>query len=578
MGLIRAAARPAWLGGRGGGEAHAVGESHRTRLAAIWPAWLTGRTAADLGVILLVALATPVLFAALRRLGLPFGLRVIPTGEDYNWLKFLMMPTAGERVYAFWTFDWRNPLSPWWYEVARPLYSGSANGPYLTRLLMGPVIGVASYAMAMAATAGRVRGLAVAAGALSAGWTFNSYADQIYWNMLGALACSMLCVACHAAWLRGERTAGGWQGLSLLFWFAAFSTYAFQSGAILALVLLSILHPRDAEATLFRRLWRAAVDVLPHVGLFAMFQLIWITVRHPGIAQMFVLSPEGMAGRVMRSLWIGFWPGSYLPYADLASAALGTWLLPVVIGVGSAVALATWWRSSDHAFSGNARDALLVVALALALSVPTVLLEATSAVWTLGTRWPMLDQGIKPLLWVGGLAVVVAPLPFRWRRAALATASGGLAAVLLALSLGHNTRQTMMSGQERILRDGVSSVVESVSGPVSVIVLLEPGVRAGISDLVSAPMQSVWFPRRDVGLRILQPRGLDSHADQFWYPVRIGHDRVANARVFGGEAPIGAVRVLRFDGRQVTTLASVKAEDVAPYDVVWERNAPLTQP
>ncbi len=550
------------------------------RAEAVRPAWLTRRTAADLGVILLAALATPILFAALRRLGFPLGLRVIPTGEDYNWLKFLMMPTAGERVYAFWTFDWRNPLSPWWYEAARGLYTGSPNGPFLTRLLMGPVVGVASYAMAMAATAGRVRGLAVAAGALSAGWTFNRYADQIYWNMLGALSCSMLSVACHAAWLRGGRTAAGWQGLSLLFWFAAFTTYAFQSGAILALALLSVLHPRDAEATLFRRLWRAAVDVLPHVGLFALFQLIWTTVRHPGIAQMFALSPNGMAGRVARSLWVGVWPGDYLPYADFASAALGAWLLPIVAGVGFAVAAAAWWRSRGDAAPGNAGNALLVVALALALSAPTVLLEATSAVWTLGTRWPMLDQGIKPLLWVGGLAAVLAPLPRRWGRAGLAAGSGGLAAVLLALSLGHNARQTTMSGQERILREGVSSVVAGGPGPgpVSVIVLLEPGVRAGISDLVSAPMQSVWFPGRDVGLRILQPRGLDAHSDQFWYPVRIGRDRVANARVFGGEAPIGAVRVLRFDGQRVTMPASVGATDVAAYDVVWERDAPLTQP
>ncbi len=557
-----AVARPAW----------AVG----------WPAWLEKRTVVDLGVILLAALATPLLFAALRRLGFPLGLRVIPTGEDYNWLKFLMLPTAGERVYAFWTFDWRNPLSPWWYEAARGLYTGSANGPFLTRLLMGPVVGIASYAMVTAATAGRARALAVAAGALSAGWTFNVYADQIYWNMLGALSCSMLSIACHAAWLRGGRTAAGWQGLSVLFWFAAFTTYAFQSGAILGLALLSVLHPPRGTARAARllgRLWRAATDLLPHLGLFALFQLIWITARHPGIAQMFGLSPEGMAGRVARSLWIGVWPGAYLHYVDLASAALGAWLLPIAVGAGFAAGLVVWWRSRRDAPPVGAGDALLVVALALALSAPTALLEAVSAIWTLGTRWPMLDQGIKPLLWLGGSAAVLAALPRRWRHAGLAAASGGLAALILTLSLGHNARQTAMSAQERVLRDGVSAVVEGAApGPVSVVVLLEPGVRAGISDLVSAPMQSVWFPGQDVGLRILQPKGLDPYSDQFWYPVRIGRDRVANARVFGGEAPIGAVRVLRFDGRQVTMPASVEAADVAAHAVVWERDAPLLQP
>jgi hypothetical protein len=111
-----------------------------------------------------------------------------------------------------------------------------------------------------------------------------------------------------------------------------------------------------------------------------------------------------------------------------------------------------------------------------------------------------------------------------------------------------------------------------------VVVLLEPGVRAGISDLVSAPIQGVWFPGREVGLRILQPRGVDPYSDQFWYPVRVGQDRVANARVFGGEAPIGALRVLRFDGHRVAMPASVEAADVAAYAVVWERDAPLLQP
>jgi hypothetical protein len=548
------------------------------RAAVVRPASLKRRVvAADLGVILLAALATPILFAALRRLGFPLGLRIIPTGEDYNWLRFLMMPTAGDRLYAFWIFDWRNPLSPWWYEAARSLYTGPPNGPYLTRLLMGPVLGTASYAMVMAATAGRSRALAVAAGVLSAGWTFNAYVDQIYWNMLGGLSCSMLCIACHAAWLRGGRMVTAWHGVSLLFWFAAFTTYAFQSGAILGLALLSVLHPPDAKVRLLRRFRRAAADMVPYVGLFLLFQLIWITVRHPGIAQMFALSPEGVAGRAVRSLWTGVWPGAYLHYADLASRALGPWLPPIAIGVGVMAGAAIWWRSRN-AEPVEFRDGLLVVALALALSAPTVLLEATSAIWTLGTRWRMLDQGIKPLLWLGGGAAVLALLPFRWRRAGLAAVSGGLVAILVTLSLGHNVGQTTMSAQERSLREGVSSVVEGVSGPVTLIVLVEPGVRSGISDVVSAPMQRVWFPGRDVGLRILQPRGLDAYSDQFWYPVRVGDDRVVNARVFGGEAPIGAVRVLRFDGHRVVMPANVGAADVAAYDVVWERDMPLAQP
>ena len=59
--------------------------------------------------VLLVAL-----FAVLRRLGLPFELRIVPMDEDYNWLLILRAPDATAQAQAFWAMNDRNPLSPWW--------------------------------------------------------------------------------------------------------------------------------------------------------------------------------------------------------------------------------------------------------------------------------------------------------------------------------------------------------------------------------------------------------------------------------------------------------------------------------
>jgi hypothetical protein len=55
----------------------------------------------DVVLILGASVSLVVLFAVLRRLGLPFGLRVGPMGEDYNWLIILRAPDAIAQAQAF---------------------------------------------------------------------------------------------------------------------------------------------------------------------------------------------------------------------------------------------------------------------------------------------------------------------------------------------------------------------------------------------------------------------------------------------------------------------------------------------
>ena len=43
-----------------------------------------------------------------------FGLAIVPLGEDFNWIYFLRHDAEFPAPRAFWEYDARNPLAPWW--------------------------------------------------------------------------------------------------------------------------------------------------------------------------------------------------------------------------------------------------------------------------------------------------------------------------------------------------------------------------------------------------------------------------------------------------------------------------------
>jgi hypothetical protein len=530
-------------------------------------------------LILFVAALTISIFMGLQIAKLPFGLEVLPSGEDYTWLDILGRPNAASQAYAFWTDDWRNPLNPWWHIAVQKLYAGTPNGPLLTRLLIGPFVGLTAYFAVLAVTEGRAGALALCSGLLSVVWTFNTYVDQIYWNFLGAAAVSLGAVACYAVWISRARTSALLYGSSTVLWFIAFATYAFQTGAILAMAMLSVLRPQASSSGWFGRIGKTTAELLPLAAMLMLFHLVWITTRHPTMSAMLRFDISAFAERILESLWYGIWPGNYFVYFAPAWSALG-WILPVVAGGAGITVAAGSFLLVRRAPAVLARDAMLVLTVALLLALPTMLIEATSPVWTVGTRWRMLDQAIKPMLWLSLLALALAALPWRAaRQLCLATTTGFLAAALLTLSLGHNRIQNHHSAEERALQQGVTAVVSRTSDPVAVIVLLEPGVREAISDTLSPAVARVWFPGRTVGLRILQPEVPGSNP--LTAPGRLVEllpHKAVNTEVAGGDASYQHLHILRFDGRSVTRPAQIDASDVVGYPITWKRDGPLVPP
>ena len=239
----------------------------------MWPAWLTRRVALDLGLILLAAAMTPLLFAALRGLGLPFGLRVVAMAEDYNWLLILQSPGAVARAQTFWTFNDRNPLSPWWYIAGAPALRRWRERPLPHAPAMGPFLGLSLYAMARAAAMGRARGLALGAGMLGAAWVLHMHArrDRLELRRRPLPLPPLASRPCRL----GGRRAGqwGWYGLSLALWYVAFGTYGFQVGAVVGIGLIALLHPPPGREAPLPRLLSAAAETIPYAFFLVAFAL-----------------------------------------------------------------------------------------------------------------------------------------------------------------------------------------------------------------------------------------------------------------------------------------------------------------
>ncbi|WP_426954898.1 hypothetical protein [Muricoccus radiodurans] len=544
------------------------------------PAWLNRRSALDLGLILLAAAMTPLLFVALRHLGLPFGLRVVAMGEDYNWLLILQSPNAVARAQTFWSFNDRNPLSPWWYIAARRLYADGANGPYLTRLLMGPLLGVSLYAAVRAVAMGRARGLALGAAMLGAAWIIHTTPDEIAWNFIGALSLSLLCVAAYAAWIAGGRARVGWYGLSLALWYGAFATYGFQVGAVVGIGLLALLHPPAGSATPSRRIGSAVAETLPYALIFGTFVLAWKTTQNPVLAAYYGLDPSLLLRNLPASLLAGLSPARYGGYLAEARAVLGGRALALGVVFGLGAALLHFWVLRRTA-PATRRDAALVLAVAGGIVLPTLLIESMSGTWTVGTRWPMVDQGWLPLLWMGAAALLLAllPLPDGWRRAGLSAATGAVAAWLLVACLGYNHVQTRASAAELALRREMTALGRRVPAgtPFNFVVLAEEGVRLVTPDVMSYRVAPVWWPGRDFGLRLLQRNRPPEPDAGPWARVILHEDRGEYLRIGDGVAPYPAVRILRFDGQRITVPSVVTEDDVRGYPVEWRRTAPLRQ-
>lgn len=532
-----------------------------------------GAACVALGWVVLIAL-----LVGLQSTGQGFGFNVWWIGETRNWLSFLQDGVGSEVAQTFWKVDSRNPLSPWWYIPFRSFILTTPSAFLVLHLFTSLLLGLASYAVIMSITDGRARSFAISLGAVSAVFLCSSKFDGIHWNFVGALAFSLLCVWCFSEYLRSGRQRQVWLMWSLVAWLVAVQSYTIQTGAALAVGVLSFLEfgwPHSLRDVL-KRLGRGITDMLPYFVALFLFVLIWRTTAATGITDAVANPTLSLIGQ---SLLQGIWHNDYSFYWALVQQLDPRLVVGVIVIITTLFIIAISYV--DRAKVDDAigtPDLLRVLLVGICLVVPTIVIEVTSVWFPPGSRWVMLLQFWTPLMLLSVVAVLFAIWPSRrrwrvwtWRGVTGLTVSG---AVLLTLA--YNQLQVRVSQVEQLFISELRKIAleDKQTGaefPRHYLILVAPGAGTP-SDWVSrAYTKTSMSDVGEVTYRHVLPTPVPAG-----YEIAFGPDAVRNPEFSrNGSAPYSRVAVLSWDGIKMTRVPNPDRSIFEGRTVLWERAAPL---
>lgn len=401
--------------------------------------------------IFAIWLTLPTVMLVLGASRFDFGFDIWPTGEFRNWIFFLQNDVFGMPK-QFWTVDNRNALSPWWYNMARPLIQATPAASLVLQLGAGLFVGLSAYLLLTEMTRSRAFGLSV--GVLSALFIPTTYISGVTWNFVGALGCSLLSVWLFAVFCN-DRRKSGYLAASYIFWFVAFATYTLQVGAAGAVFFVS-LRARLASMSWLRAGLGAIADAIPYAFFLAIYILIWLTTSSAAVPGGLYLNFD--FGALTRSIAFGIWSEHYWWFWIWLTGA-GSLLMGVIF-VGLTILVSVILSRCDP----KPRPSLLSLGFTLLIGAcivaPTVILEASSGVWTVGTRWPMVYQFWTPLFFSVAIFGFITGFPERFWRPCWIAATSCLAAFSVLLSLGFNHFQIGVTRDERSFFEQLRKIVE----------------------------------------------------------------------------------------------------------------------
>lgn len=410
------------------------------------PAWT------DLQLILAVWLTLPATMFVLEVLGFDFGFNIWPMREFRNWLAFLQNDVF-DAPKQFWAIENRNALSPWWYNAVRPLISATPAAPLILHLSAGAFVGLSAYLLLAELTGSRSFGLSV--GVLSALFIPNVYIDGVIWNFLAALGCSLLSLWLFAVFCN-DRRKSGYLAASYLAWFVAFTTYTLQVGTMGAVFFVS-LRARLASTWWPRAISGALTDLVPYASLLALYVMVWLTASSAGIPSAINLRFDFDA--FVHSIAFGVWNEHYEWFwiwlsksGPLLMSFVFTLLAVVFLGLLQAAKI-------DLSTRPTIRSLGFSLLIGVCIAAPTVALEASSDVWTAGTRWPMLYQFWSPLFFSVLAFGAISALPDRSWRLCWLVITSCTAAFFILLTLGFNRLQVVNTRDERAFFGQLETIV-----------------------------------------------------------------------------------------------------------------------
>jgi hypothetical protein len=381
----------------------------------------------------------------LQAVGLDFGFNIWPIGEFRNWIKFLQDGHGFSALKLFWAVDNRNALSPWWYLAARPLIFTVPAAPLILHLLVGLFVGIAAYLMLVELT--RARSFALSVGILSALFLPNLYLDEVNWNFVGALGCTLISIWLFALFCN-DRQKSGCLAASYLAWFVAISTYTIQIGAMGAIFMIS-LRERLTAVPLIRATAGALADAVPYFALLVVYVLLWITTSAPAVlpsAYHLEFSYQTLA----KSALFGLWNEHYQIFWMWMVRA-GPRLMAIVFGLATATILLLLYRLKPSDYPRSTMHSLgFAFLIGVCIATPTIGLETMSNIWTPGTRWPMLMQFWSPFLFCIIVFALTSAVPDRFWWSIWKAVTASSAAFVILLVLGFNHTQIVHVREERI--------------------------------------------------------------------------------------------------------------------------------
>ncbi|MGO4389125.1 hypothetical protein AB4Y85_16470 [Microvirga sp. 2YAF29] len=515
------------------------------------------------------------LLLVLQASGQNFGFNVWPVGEARIWMKWLQDGPGPLAAQIYWRIDGRNPLSPWWYISVREFIRTYPAAFLVLHLATSLMLGLASYLLVITISAGRARLYGVSLGILAGVFVCSTRVDNIHWLFILALVCSLLSVACFAQFLNSGRRPV-WLLWSLILWMVAYQTYTIQSGAVLAVGVVSFLqggHPYDAR-NLVKRAFGAVADALPYATTLLLFVLVWRTAS-TGVTETTSFSDPG---RIFQSLRQGLWHSDYSAYWNWALQLEPRVVLIVLVSLIPLFFMTQWLggRSDRDDIPINFLDLARLVLVGICLVVPTVVLEVTSPMHPPGSRWMMLLQFWTPLLVlsVTALALLALPLSSRLKCWIWWGATATFATGAVVLTLGFNQFQINISRQERafmseLRRIAVEDRRAKAEFPRHYLIKPEPAYWIPSDFLSRAYIETQSKRFGEVTFRYLRS-GTTMH------PPIFRPDGVANPEQGErGFAPWSRVGVLTWDGTHMTRMSGADRSAFDGLGIDWQRSEPL---
>lgn len=534
----------------------------------------------DLAIILAAWATLIAVYLLLGRAGYGTGLAVTTMGEDQNWIALLRAETPHAIANNFWRIDGRNPLSPWFYILAKPLILSVTNGIALLQYAIGLWLAMATYFMLRLLTAQGGRWFAVSSSAIIAVNYSNAYFDHIIWNFQLALCCTIMAIVFYILFLRSQKRSIWAYGISLSFWCISFYSYTLQSGAIVAITVCQLAHltrtdDKNANAASARSFIQALksqvielVDLVPYIVVFGIFLLTWVTATPAGGGFPYQFSFL----RLLSSLQAGIiHPDIALMYEvlRLSSFRAQYWTVGMLAAAAGVFFIA---RSMPRKPRNQiAFRYLMVILVVCSIALPTLLLESGGSDWAPGTRWRMIYQMTTPVLIMAITGCVLSFFRLRFANLIFQIVSGVLLAVSIAFSLAYNERQVSLTRSEATVRQAMHEVIVERQSEINAVPLLfvmemDDSFQWLASETLRSVYMRTWFPGVNAEYRILPSRRyIPSNPTKLIF----GEHGISVAGASGVSTPYHRVVVLHAFGRSVTRRFSISREEVVSHNGVW---------